>query len=218
MPVAVFAHPLYRLVQSDVRKWQLLALLLGVVALWSYIGWRVDTRNVAPRPNTAWRIFAVILGCVFAFFVFVEGITMFHAGFLYKFGVISWSLLMFRHFALLLRTSPVVPEATNLPTRRHLPRLTLGSVAVCWAVLLVVACLAPVDSSGRPDTRVVHVFAVCLAVLVVATAYTVLVYLVAAWRKIPASEDRSAYVIWVGFETFLAVSAVAAVAYVVTRG
>jgi hypothetical protein len=110
IPVAIFAHPLYHLMQGTVKKRELVALLIGVMALWSYIGWRIDTRRATPRPNTTLRTFAVILGCAFALIVLIEAITMFHAGFLYNFIAIGWSVLMFRHFVLLLRTSPAVPE------------------------------------------------------------------------------------------------------------
>jgi len=214
MPVAVFADPLDRLVQSDVRRWQLLAFLLGVVTLWSYIGWRVDTRNVAPRPTSLLRVALVILGCVLAFFVFVQGVRNLHVGLLYKFAAISWSFLMLRHFGLLLHTPPVVPETTNLSTKRRLPRLTIGIVALCWAVVLVAVFIAPINPSGRPTPSVTKMFAVCCGVLAVATVYAVLAYLVKAWRKIPPSRDKVAYVVWVGFETYLAVSAVASMAYV----
>src|SRR5262249_21874444 len=52
MPVAIFAHPLYHLMQGTVRKRELVTLLIGVIALWSYIGWRIDKRTATPRPNS----------------------------------------------------------------------------------------------------------------------------------------------------------------------
>ena len=219
IPVAIFAHPLYHLVQGTVTKWEQVALLLGVVVLWSYIGWRVDIRNAAPRPRTTLRIFAVILGCAFAVFVLIEAITMFHAGILYKLIAVSWSVLMFRHFILLLRTSPAIPETERTASRRCLPRMTLVSVAVSWAVFLVIGALAlpPLDSAGTPNAALAHVFAVCGALLLFVTIYAVLVYLTTAWRKISTAPNRSSYVVWIGFETGLAVAAVAAVVYTVVR-
>jgi hypothetical protein len=220
VPVAFFAHPLYGLVHDPVSKWELVALLLGVVALWSYIGWRVDARNSAPRPKTALRVIAVILGCVFAFLVLVESITMFHVGLLYKVIAVFWSLLMFRHFMLLLRASPAAPQAERLSTRWRMPRITLARIAVCWAAFLVVGALAlsPHNSLGKPDAALAHVFAVCGALLLLTTAYAVLVYLMTAWRTMPAASNMPSYVVWVGFETFLAIVAVAAVVYAVVRG
>jgi hypothetical protein len=152
IPVAIFAHPLYHLMQSTVRKRELVALLIGVMVLWSYIGWRIDTRSAAPRPNTTLRTFAVIVGCAFALIVLIEAITMFHAGILYRFIAICWSVLMFRHFVLLLWTSPAVPERTGI--RRHLPHINLVSMAVSWAVFLIIGAVAlpPLDSYGTPNT------------------------------------------------------------------
>lgn len=194
-----------------------MALLIGVVALWSYIGWRIDTRAATPRPNTTLRTFAVILGCAFALIVLIEAITMFHAGILYKFIAVCWSVLMFRHFVLLLRTSPGAPERADIG--RRLPRITLVSVVVLWAVFLIIGGLAlpPLDSSGTPDAAIAHVFAVCAACLLLLTAYAVVVYLMTAWRKIATVPDRSSYVVWVGFETGLAMAAVAAMIYLVVH-
>ena len=219
IPVSIFAQPLYHLVQRTVTKWELVALLTGVVVLWSYIGWRVDTHNAAPRPKTKLRILAVILGCAFAVFVLIEAITMFHAGILYKFIAVSWSVLMFRHFVLLLRTSSAVPETERTATRRRLPRITLVSVAVSWAVFLVIGALVlpPLDSAGTPNAALAHVFAVCGALSLFVTIYAVIVYLTTAWRKIATVPNRSSYVVWIGFETGLAVAAVAAVVYTVVR-
>jgi len=219
IPVAIFARPLYGLVQSDVRKWELFALLLGVVALWSYIGWRVDTGNTAPHPRTALRIFAVILGCIFSFLVLFEAITMFHAGFLYRFVAICWSLLMVRHFILLLRV-PAAPQTERLYSGWHLPRITLGSISMCWAAFVVIGALAlsPRDSFGRPNAALAHVFAVCGAVLLLATAYAVCVYLVAVWRKMATAPNRPCYVVWAGFDTFLVMVAVAVMIFVAVRG
>ncbi len=220
IPVAFFARPLYRLVYNTVNKWELIALLLGVAVLWSYIGWRLDTVSSAPPSRTAWRTFAAILGCAFAVLVLIEAITMFHVGLLYKTIAVFWSLLMFRHFMLLLRTSPPVPQHGQQSRRWRLPRITLARIAMCWAAFLVVAALAlpPLDSSGRPRPALAHVVALGCAFLLLTTAYAVVVYLVTAWRNIPTPPSRPTYVVWVGFETFLAVAADAAVLYTLLRG
>ena len=217
VPVAIFAHPLYRLVGGTVRKWELGGLLIGVMVLWTYIGWRIDIRGAAPGPRTALRVFAVILGCAFALIVFIEAIIMFHAGFLYKFIAVCWSVLIFRHFILLLRTSPAVSE--RIDVGRRLPRVTFVSVAVSWAVFLVIAALAlpPLDSSGTPNPTLAHVFAVCGACLLLVTIYGVLVYLISAWRGTATVPNRPSYVVWLGFETGLAVAAVAGILYIVVH-
>jgi len=213
IPVAVFAQPLYRVVQGTVLKQELVALLIGVVVLWSYIGWRVDTCNAAPGPNSTLRIFALILGCAFAVVVLIEAMTMFHAGILYKFIAVSWSALMFRHFVLLIRIPQVVPEADRIG---RLPRINLASVAVLWAVFLVAAALLlpPLDSSGTPNASLAHVVAVCAGCLVLVAIYAVLVYLITAWRKAATAPNRASYVVWIGLETGLAVAGVAAMVYI----
>ena len=217
IPVAVFAHPLYRLVQGTVSKRELMVLLIGVVVLWSYIGWRVDTRNVAPGPNSTLRIFAVILGCAFAVVILIEAMTMFHAGILYKFIAVSWSALMFRHFVLLIRIPPAVTEAERIG---RLPHISVAGVAVLWAVFLVAAALLlpPLDSSGIPNASLAHVFAVCAGCLVLVAIYAVLVYLITAWRKATTAPNRASYVVWIGFETGLAVAGVAAMVYIAVHG
>jgi hypothetical protein len=219
IPVSIFAHPLYHLVQGTVTKWEQVALLFGVVVLWSYIGWSVDVRNAAPRPRTTLRIFSAIVGCAFAVFVLIEAVTIFHAGILYRFIAVSWSVLMFRHFILFLRTSPAVPETERIAARRCLPRITLVSVVVSWAIFLVIGAvsLPPLDSAGTPNGALAHLFAVCGALLLFVTIYAVLLYLTTAWRKLSTAPNRSYYVVWVGFETGLAVAAAAAVVYTVMR-
>jgi hypothetical protein len=217
IPVAIFAHPLYHLIQGSVRKRELVALMIGVMALWSYIGWRIDTRRATPRPNSTLRTFAVILGCAFALIVLIEAISMFHAGILYKSVAICWSVLMFRHFVLLLRTSHDVPEKTDIG--RHLPPITLVSVALSWAVFLIIGALAlpPLDSSGAPNATAAHVVAVCGGCLLLLTAYAVVVYFMTLWRKAAFVPDKSSYVVWICFETGLAVAAVAAMVYLVVH-
>jgi len=219
VPVAIFAHPLYHLVQDTVRKSELVLLLIGVAVLWSYIGWHFDTRNPVPNPRTKRRILTAVVGCTFGVVVLIEAITTFHAGVLYRFIAICWSVLMLRHFILLLRTSPAVLGTDKMPTGWRLPRITLVRVALSWIVFLVIGALAlpPIDSTGAPNAALNHGFAVCGAFLLLLTIYAVVAYFMTAWRKIGMVPNRSSYVVWVGFETGLALSAVAAVLYVVVR-
>jgi hypothetical protein len=46
IPVAIFGAPLYHLLQERTANSELIALLVGVVILWSYIGWILDTRPI----------------------------------------------------------------------------------------------------------------------------------------------------------------------------
>lgn len=216
LPVAIFAQPLYQLVQGTVSKSELAALLIGVVVLWTYIGWRIDTRRLAPCPKSTFRVLATIAGCAFGAFLLTETVNMFHVGLLFKFVGVCWSVLICRHFLLVLCTSPVT-EGTVLGPR--LPRINLVSIAISWAVFLVIAALAlpPLDSHGTPNATLAHVFAVCAGCLLLATSYGVLMYLITAWRKSATVPNRSSYVVWLGFETSLAVIAVAAMLYIVMR-
>jgi hypothetical protein len=220
IPVAFFAQPLYRLVHDTVSKWELVALLLGAVVLWSYVGWRIDSGNSASHSKTALHMFAAVVGCLFAVVILIQTITMFHVGLLYKTIAVFWSLLMFRHFLLLLHTPPAMSKPESLPRRRWLPRISVNSMAGLWAVALILGGLAlsPRDSSGAPNVTIAHVFAVCYALLLLATAYGVLVHLMIGWRRMSTAVDRRSYVVWLGCDTFLVVAGVAAVGYVAVRG
>jgi len=105
IPVAVFAHPLWQWPHDPVSTSKLLVLLVGVVMLWSYIGWKLDSVHPGPHRRTALRIVAAILGYAFSILILIETLTMFHVMFFYKMIGAFWSLLMLRHFTLLLRTS-----------------------------------------------------------------------------------------------------------------
>ena len=220
VPVAFFAQPLYRLVHENTNKRELVALLLGSVILWSYIGWRLDTIESAPRSRTTLRISAAVLGCLFALFVLIQTITMFHVGFLYKVIAVFWSLLIFRHFALFLRTSPASSQTSRSPIGGRMPGVALNTMAICWTVFLVVGAVAlpPLDSPGRPDIALTHVFAICGALLLLATGYAMLVYLLNAWRSVREVLDRADQLPWVGLDTCLAVGGVAAIVSAAVHG
>jgi hypothetical protein len=103
VPVAIFADPLYHLSNERPNKWELLALLLCVGILWSYIGWIVDTRNVAPRPKTRLRSLAGASGFLFGVLLLFATVSMHHIGLLYKAVALAWSFLICRHFLRLIR-------------------------------------------------------------------------------------------------------------------
>ncbi len=52
-PVATFAYPLYHLLHADTPTWELLALLLGVAFLWTYVGFVLDTHKPCWKSHSA---------------------------------------------------------------------------------------------------------------------------------------------------------------------
>jgi hypothetical protein len=105
-PVAIFCQPLYRLLGEDTKKWELIALLVGVAAQWSYIGWVVDTRRSARSSETLPHRIAGTAGCLFGVWLLIATISMYHIGLFYKAVVVLWSLLIWRHFLNFFRNSP----------------------------------------------------------------------------------------------------------------
>jgi hypothetical protein len=87
----------------------LIALLVGVAILWSYIGWILDTRNAPPRPRGLLRSIAGALGFLFGIFLLAATLPMFHVGLIYKAAALIWVFLICRHFVLFFRNSPAAP-------------------------------------------------------------------------------------------------------------
>ena len=106
VPVATFAYPLYRLLGESTAKWELIALLLGVAAQWTYIGWIVDTRNSVPFSTTLLRRTAGTVGLLFGVAVLLATIPMYHVGLAYKAAGVAWSILICRHFLTFFRKAP----------------------------------------------------------------------------------------------------------------
>jgi len=110
IPVAVFGTPLYHLLEERTSKSELIALLVGVAVLWSYIGWILDTRNAAPRPKSLLRSIAGAVGFLFGIFLLVATLPIFHVGLIYKAVALVWVFLTCRHFLLFFRNSPANPR------------------------------------------------------------------------------------------------------------
>lgn len=184
IPIAFFAHPLYRLVQGHVRNLELMTLLLGAVATWGYIGWRLDRRNSASRAGATSRVIAV-LGCIFALLTLLQTITVFHVGVLYKIVAVGWSLLMFRHFARILEARLIYRENKNDNNRRLLPQHLFEILAITWALFLVLAgvLMSPRYELAVPDPALAHVFAACGGVLLLVTGSAMVVQFVTEWRN-----------------------------------
>lgn len=106
VPVATFGYPLYHLLGKETNKWELVALLVGVAAQWSYIGWVVDTRASAPSSKTLLRRVAGTVGFLFGVALTIATIPMYHVGLLYKAVGVVWSLLICRHFLNFFRNPP----------------------------------------------------------------------------------------------------------------
>jgi hypothetical protein len=113
VPVAIFADPLYHLSNAPPNKWKLLALLLGVAILWSYIGWIVDSRKVAPSPKILLRRLAGATGFCFGILLLFATVSMHHVGLLYKTVALVWSFLICRHFLPMLRNQTLSPSARS---------------------------------------------------------------------------------------------------------
>jgi hypothetical protein len=106
IPVAIFGAPLYHLLQERTAHSELIALLIGVAVLWSYIGRILDTRNAAPRPKSRLRSIAGAVGLLFGVFLLVATMPMFHVGLIYKAVTLVWVFMICRHFLLFFRNSP----------------------------------------------------------------------------------------------------------------
>ncbi len=104
-PVATFAYPLYHLLHADTPTWELLALLLGVAFLWTYVGFVLDTHNRAGNRIRLNRIVGAI-GILFGVFLLVVTIPMHHVAAIYKSGGVVWSIAIWIHFAAAFRRAP----------------------------------------------------------------------------------------------------------------
>jgi hypothetical protein len=105
IPVAIFGAPLYHLLHERTANSELIALLVGLAVLWSYIGWILDTRNTAPRPKSILSSIAGTVGFLFGIFLFIATLPMFHVGPIYKAVTLVWVFLICRHSLLLCRNS-----------------------------------------------------------------------------------------------------------------
>ncbi len=101
MPVAVFAQPLYHIVHDGTSKWELLALLVGVVLQWLYIGAVIDSRRTVRVGSSATRI-ASLLDCIFSVVVFLAT-PLYHVGIMFQLASVIWSILLFRPFLRMFR-------------------------------------------------------------------------------------------------------------------
>ena len=104
VPVATFTYPLYKLLHSETSKWTLLALLLAIAVQWNLVGRAWDRRQrVASTPP---RRIAAMLGILFAVYLLLASIPMYHVALIYKSAAVIWAVSIGWHFIKAFRSAP----------------------------------------------------------------------------------------------------------------
>ncbi len=105
-----------------------------------------------------------------------------------------------------------------------LSRVTLGKVAVGWAIFLWCAAmvLPNLDSHARANPVIKAVVAVVYALFLIGTPVALVAYFNRAWRRVATVPNRTAYVIWLSLESIagvglLGILAYATISFAVTR-
>lgn len=90
--------------------------------------------------------------------------------------------------------------AAKIGTGKH-----LGFVLLAWAVFFLLAAwvLPPLDSRLRPGPLVYWSFATLTVLLVLPTVIVIPAYVYRSWLKLPSVPNRTAYGLWVSFESLL---------------
>ena len=97
-PIATFAYPMHELFYPSTSNLKLLVLFLGVIALWSYVGWVWDRRRGCRSVGVKSRVVAT-LGILFGIFMVCVSIPMYHVGIIYKVVACLWAISICRHFS-----------------------------------------------------------------------------------------------------------------------
>jgi hypothetical protein len=94
-------------------------------------------------------------------------------------------------------------------------RLTLGRIAIGWFVFLLGAALLlpPLDSHASAQPTVKVAFAVIGTLFVIGTLVALMSYFMQAWKRLGTVPNRTAYMVWVGLETFAALFVLFGLAY-----
>jgi hypothetical protein len=96
-----------------------------------------------------------------------------------------------------------------------LPRLTLGKIALAWAVLLWTAALVlpQLGPQAQAHPIVKSVVAVLFSLLLIGTPVALIRYFNRAWRRVDAVPNRVAYVTWLSLETIAGAGLVGMLGY-----
>jgi hypothetical protein len=87
-------------------------------------------------------------------------------------------------------------------------KLSMGKVAIGWAVLLMGAALAlpPMDSHAPVHPVLTGVIVTCCVAMICATLIAVTTYFNRSWRRVGTVPNRAAYVTWLALESIAALS------------
>lgn len=101
----------------------------------------------------------------------------------------------------------------------HVPKLSIGKVAIGWAVLLVGAALAlpPMDSHAPVSPVLTGVIVTCCVALILATLIAVTTYFNRSWRRLGTVPNRAAYVTWLALESIATLGVLAMLMYPLIR-
>jgi len=96
-----------------------------------------------------------------------------------------------------------------------LSRLTLGKVALAWAVFLWCAglVLPNLDSHAQAHPAVKAIVAAGLATLLIGTPIALATYFNRAWRRVAAVPNRTAYVLWLSLESIAGIGGLGILVY-----
>ena len=95
----------------------------------------------------------------------------------------------------------------------------IGLVSIGWFLGLILAALfiPPPDFGARHGSAFVKVLLGVLGIWFLYTVVAVPLYFYRAWRRLPTVPNKVAYATWLGFETFVVISLLSAIAYALGR-
>jgi hypothetical protein len=109
-PVAIFAYPLYYLVQNESMPWNVLLFLAAAALQWAYVGRVLDCGCAFLKRSPVIRVPIGALGILFGLFVLVFSIPLHHVSLFYKVAAVIWAALICKHFLGFLYFRTVQPQ------------------------------------------------------------------------------------------------------------
>lgn len=96
-----------------------------------------------------------------------------------------------------------------------LSRVTLGKIALAWAIFLWCAgmLLPNLDSHTRAHPVVKAIIAVVYTLFLIGTPIGLATYFNRAWRRVATVPNRTAYVIWINLESIAGAGLLGILAY-----